>query len=423
MVSGPIYYTVDFLLYPALAFLVDLATPHPVDSFQVTTIPSVTGDLRKKSVISGFSDVEEENYRKRLQLSAFKWFRVVNGSASLSGYPGRGPETGVPYSADLQNLNPITLPDNGIGEPFELEFGWAFPDQGFTEKHHIEFLSQFELQDFCCERTESTDTVNGEVKDSNPFRRPFVWGAFYHESDGISSDDKISGVNSIEYITGIVGDEIPDLSYLREDDTQSELRRYICPVSFELDKQLGLVKFSDIVYLLNISQFVDGEEANSIQWPELALRCAIRVKNKATGNWIRRERVRELDPNSPAKEIVYHLDDINVYYEIDGTSNVDAVNRLMDEFINSIHIKLTRKLQSASATYAKWFQFELDGAIQSITWSMSESGARMAISRNIDTGSDTAMEYDQRLRKTQFKKNAEWVARRDLFAKREEFGL
>ena len=114
---------------------------------------------------------------------------------------------------------------------------------------------------------------------------------------------------------------------------------------------------------------------------------------------------------------------MNVYYEIDGTNNVSAVDRLMDEFINSIHLNLTRQLQSATATYAKWFQFELDGAIQSITWNMSESGARMSISRNIDTGSDTAMEYDMRLRKTQFKKNAEWVARRDLFAKREELGL
>ena len=417
VVSGPIYYTVDFLLYPAFASTADYKTPNSINEFFVTST-NIIGDLRKKSLFSGFSDVDFESARKALQLSAFKWFRVVNGDAAI-GYPDVGPVTFVPYSADLQNLYPITVPDNGIGEPLELEFGWAFPDQGFTQKHHIEFLSQFELQDFCCERTESTDVVNGEVTANNPFRRPFVWGAFYHESDGSASEEVWVNENSRNKI-GNISDSVP-LSYILDTYQTNELRRYICPVSFELDRDLGLVKFSSPVYLLKAVD--SGESDDSLQWPELALRCAIRVKNKATGNWIRRERVRELDPNSPAKEIVYHLDDVNVYYEIDGTNNVSAVDRLMDEFINSIHLNLTRQLQSATATYAKWFQFELDGAIQSITWNMSESGARMSISRNIDTGSDTAMEYDMRLRKTQFKKNAEWVARRDLFAKREELGL
>lgn len=414
VVSGPIYYTVDFMLYPSRVSPLDFAKPLPIDDFSIAAI----GDLRQLSPLSGFVDPEDTKpVRKASEISAFKWFRVVNGSVRI-GYTGVGEKTKVPYTSGFFGLNKIILPDNGIGEPFQIEFGFGEADIGFYGDHNIIFLSQFELQDFCCERTQSTDVANGAVKESLPFKRPFVWGAFYHESDGAESEELWANKNSVDKIFLILGDQ---LSYLRDDDYTNNLNRYICPVPFELDKELGLVKFSSPVYLMKAIDA--GESESSIQWPELALRCAIRVKNKATGNWIRRERVRELDPASPAKEIVYRLDDLNVYYEIDGTSNVDAVNRTMDDFINAIHANLMRKIQSATATYAKWFKFELDGAIQSITWAMSESGARMTISRNIDTGSDTALDYELRIRKTQFKKNAEWVAKRDLLLKREEFGL
>lgn len=424
-VSGPTYYTVDMLLTPVTCGA-DFATPMSPD-------PNVyTGnkDLRKNSIISGFSSNGfSEPQRKRLEVSAFKWFRVCNGGhvSNVFGGPklefigGYGPETFIPASADFNNLNPVIVIDNGIGEPLELEFGWAFPDSGITDVHHIEYLSQFEIQDFCCERVRATSVVNGDTANSFPFSRPFVWGAFNHDSDGSASDAAWSGKNSADSIKDVL--LVRSLSYIPQDDEDNPLRRFICPVPFELDQKLGLVKFSSPVYLVKAVE--DGEDPSSIQWPELALRCAIRVKNKGTGNWIRCEREIEVEPSSPAKEIVIRVNELNVYYELDGTSNLDIVTQTLDDIIWKYYREnfLYNQTQSFTATYAKWFKFELDGAIQSITWSMGDGGAKMAISRNIDTGTDTALSYDIRQKITQSKRIQESMNRMTHYFKRQQYNF
>jgi hypothetical protein len=418
VVSGPIYYTVDFPLYPCYAG----PSSNPI------TLPfSVDGqvyDLRNDSVISGRfgegnSDITNSQ-KDRLALSAFKWFRVVNGS--ILYFPYYGASSKIPATAQFPDMPTITLPDNGKGTPFELEFGQALPDIGFTQKHNVEFLSQFEIQDFCCERVKSSSVSGGEVKADFPLRRPFVWGAFYRESDG-SEEVDWDKQNSSDYANEISFSDIIQMSYLDDDQITSNARRYICPYSFELDRKLGIVKFSDPIYREGDLAPGVTESDDQLQWPELILRCAIRVKDKQTGGWLCRERERILDPNSPAKEIVYKLEEISPFYEIDGTNNAAFVDRVLDEFINSIHINLTRARQSASATYAKWFYFNLDGAIQSMTWTMNEGGARMSLTRNVDRGSNTSLEYDMRLRKTAAKKSIDAIAAQEYQNKRAKFGL
>ena len=424
-VSGPTYYTVDMLLTPVICGA-DFATPMSPDPNAYTG----NKDLRKNSIISGFSSNGfSEQQRKRLEVSAFKWFRVCNGGhvSNVFGGPklefvgGYGPKTLIPASADFNNLNPLTVIDNGIGEPLELEFGWAFPDSGLSDQHHIEYLSQFEIQDFCCERIRTAAIAGGDTVSSYPFSRPFVWGAFYHDSDGEASEAAWNSQNSADSIKDVL--LVRSLSYIPQDDEDNPLRRFICPVPFQIEPRLGLVKFSSPVYLVKAVE--DGEDSQSIQWPELALRCAIRVKNKGTGNWIRCERELEIDPSSPAKEVVIRVDELNVYYELDGTSNINQVTETLDDILYKYNTEnfLYKYEQSYTATYAKWFSFELDGAIQSITWSMGEGGAKMSISRNIDTGTDTALSYDIRQRIAQAKRGQEYMNSWLYRAKREQYNF
>lgn len=388
-ISQPALFTVDFLLRPVIL----------TSSREVRFI--VDGDkhdYRKRGVQSGFAgEGLKEAERQRWEESVFRWYRVVEGTrfgdrTKNLGLPTlKGPfATVLDYNDDLLELRHLTS----------------------VTQHQASFLSQFEIQDFCCERT-SADNLDPDFAKSAPFKSAFVWGAFYHDSDGLQRDADFIGVNSAYSLSKIKDPEA--LSYIFEDDETNKNLRYICPVPFELDKKRGIVKFQRPVYLKG--------DNNSIEWPELVLRCAIKAKYINTGSFVDMFEQNTCDPDSPAR-IYRETFGITPYLEIDRSrSNRDDVRKFLKESAESLSNEFTWTEDAGEYEYSIWFPIELSTMIRSISWSLDQSGAKMMVSVGSDNGSQTSRSYEQRQRAVEFNRHQEFVAREDVKQRRRALGL
>ncbi len=366
IVSAPVIKTVDIGLYPVV------------------------------KTSNRFEQANDSKYRP----SFGRWGAAVDVSDEIASYPN---ETGRDLTTQecefveqsvfkwyrmFAGPSPVTEKTNGILEKITDDSIEGYKDYIKTTYDIIRGL-----QNFICER-ESRATVepNGEVTYVLSARPPFVYGAFKHEqeTDIDAQAHLTTSGNSCDSFKDIPENYKLVFSYIEPDTNEDNqtpndvVRKYIVPVPFSIDFDAGLVKFSRRVFLER-----DGEP----YFPELCLRIAVKTIN-ANGTFNRLEHVIQVDPNSPADEIYIELNDIVPMWEYaDGFKNRNNYKQQLQDYGEQILKALSLPDEAGTASYAGIKQIDLDGARQSVSWSIGHGGARTSATWNHDTGTDTTVSF------------------------------
>lgn len=373
VVSAPVLKTVDIGLYPVIksadsggSSYADWSMYEPtlgrwgeaVDvSNEVATYPNKTGrDLTTQEC----QFVEE---------SAFSWFIVSHSS------------------------DPPTENSDGNIEQRVRDI------QGYKAKLQAEYDILRGMQNFICEQI--TQTQNDASDGLNSFltispRRPFVYGAFYHEqeTDLDASASLTPWRNSADSFDDIPQAVKNDISYVEADTNEGNetrndyLRKFIVPAPFSIDFDTGIVKFSRKVYL--------SKNNGELYFPELCLRVAVKTINEQ-GTFNRLEWVINVDPKSPADEIYIERNDIVPMIEYNQNLHTEAKYlEQLRNYAEQVLKSLNTPDLAGTATYAGIKAIPLDGIIQTVSWSISQSGARTTATYNHDTGDATTLSFQSR---------------------------
>jgi hypothetical protein len=367
IVSAPVIKTVDVGLVPVIKTsnridYADMSDYHPsfgrwgdaVDvSDEIASYPNETGrDLTTQEC-------------EFVEQSVFKCYRVT--------------EYSVPHE------------EKESGRIVPVSFGKVI--EGYEDNIRTAYGLRRGMQNFICERsTRTTIEQNNEVTYVLSARPPFVYGAFKHEqeTDVDAQAHLTASGNSCDSFKDIDEKTKTWLSYIEPDTNEDNktwndrYRRFIVPVPFSIDFDAGLVQFSRKVFLER-----DGEP----YFPELCLRIAVKTINEK-GTFNRLEHVIQVDPNSPADEIYIELNDVVPMWEYaDGFKNRDNYMKQLSDYGSQVLASLLLPDEAGTATYAGVKKIDLDGAIQSVSWSIGQGGARTSATWNHDTGTDTTLSF------------------------------
>lgn len=353
---------------------------------------------KTSSVIWNFSPVNLSRYRP----SFGRWGVAVDVSSEVAAYPN---DTGRDLTTQEcefveQSVFQWYEITNSSSPPLEESSGDVVGRYKEIEGFNAKLLTKYDIlrgiQNFICEKSvRLVDDPSGGPVYQISARAPFVYGAFQHEQE--TDVDAQAGLtdsgNSCDSFKDIPNSTKEQLSYV-EDDTNEDnrtindmLRKYIVPVPFSIDFDAGLVKFGRKVFLER-----DGEP----YFPELCLRIAVKTINE-NGTFNRLEHVIQVDPKSPADEIYIELNDIVPMWEYaDGFDSRDDYIQQLKDYAEQILKTLMTPDEAATATYAGIKKIDLDGAIQSVSWSMGSGGARTTVTRNQDTGDQTTISFRAR---------------------------
>jgi hypothetical protein len=150
---------------------------------------------------------------------------------------------------------------------------------------------------------------------------------------------------------------------------------------FTIDRELGIVKFSEPVFL-----YGESKELNDHMPPELRLRTTVSLRDKETRGWIRHEFEREMGgpPRNTQPQYLQH-DDVfyNVISQGDQASNTEAeAEKAAKHYLDAVE-KQYQTTDPSSFTYGGIQKIDVDGAIQQVTWNVSDDGfATTRASRN-----------------------------------------
>lgn len=162
------------------------------------------------------------------------------------------------------------------------------------------------------------------------------------------------------------------------------------PYPFELDGELGLVKFSEPINRIHRGNLIHAR---------LWIRTACRLRELATGNFTRTVIYRDIDPTSPAGDrLVRHDEIVNTLIynaELEPLDNIEDVERECNHYLDELEQEY-QFITPQTATYVGILNAELDGAIQVVSWSFNSKGASTMISRNDDRGSPITKPYKER---------------------------
>lgn len=176
---------------------------------------------------------------------------------------------------------------------------------------------------------------------------------------------------------------------------------------YSFDAESQIFKFTQpmVFYIGDIGPPPALDWVTPLTAAELYARCSFFVRDKSTRAFIRTARGRDLTPptfNTGAADFVY--DDVTltttVQYDVtktaDGqvppdvtvlTNRTSTVNPALDGYLDAIEASYGTR-QSHSALFYDLRSLTLDGAINSVTWSVDDGGgARTFVQRNQDFGS------------------------------------
>lgn len=174
--------------------------------------------------------------------------------------------------------------------------------------------------------------------------------------------------------------------------------RTIVTVPWTLDAAAGMVEFSEAVYRKTGNDFDDFGDA------ALILRTAVSVRESSTRAWQRYEREQKLGGkkfNTAAQEIKRPeivqtiVPSWSNQFRLTGTTdNLKKVDKEADHYLDAAAAQFETK-DPSTTTYAGWLAINPDGALQSITWTLDQSGAKTILQRNQDLGSPTVLPFRQ----------------------------
>jgi hypothetical protein len=149
---------------------------------------------------------------------------------------------------------------------------------------------------------------------------------------------------------------------------------------FSIDKERGIVMFSDPVFQLN-TNYSHGTDNGKGGWcmpAELRLRVSFSVRDADDWGWVRPEYRRKLGgAKSGAKPRYIVRDDVefhSVEYPDGGKwDNEQPCKKIAETYLDAYEAEYTPKKPS-SVGYAGFKKIDVDGAIQQVTWTRSEAG-------------------------------------------------
>lgn len=150
------------------------------------------------------------------------------------------------------------------------------------------------------------------------------------------------------------------------------------PYEFELDHDLGIVKFSLPTFAYNPTDPQD----RLIYPAEIFLRTSCNIRDQETMGWLRYEQQQFLFNGVPTKPMYLKHDDValKVAYRFapDGTvigadDNLNEVQAACDYYLGAAVKKLTVE-DPQSFEYPGFVFLDLDGAIQQLEWNVEEGG-------------------------------------------------
>lgn len=230
-------------------------------------------------------------------------------------------------------------------------------------------------------------------------RDRMVYGIYFTESDfvvGGNSRDEMA------YLPDAVIDSLP------EDDERTTM---IVTSSFSIDSDRAIVMFTDHVYKTEGDDYRDWAPAT------LRLRTTCLVRDAITRGLVRGIATSTIRNVPQPVTIDLRHEEIQPYYYA-KYSNDFAVTQLVtnenetalevNHYLNEAVTRLSLSTVPQDGLYAGWvFNVDLDGAIQSITWSLSaggDQGPTTRIERAQDTGGMSGIPYKLR---RQYQKQAE----------------
>jgi hypothetical protein len=223
----------------------------------------------------------------------------------------------------------------------------------------------------------SKETIDGVKRP----RDAMVYGCWHREVDAEPHNSTVglNATNTVVYI--------PDDAFANPQDPRL---KQIVPISFELDVDNHLVRFRDPVFM----QTTD----NGIAPADLRLRTSCYLKIPETGELFRDRHVRMI-----RNSIVPYAVDL-IHDEITPTiratynasmlpdsviTNATDILLEIDHYLTEAFRHYSTDVVPQTAEYGGWrFDVDLDGAIQSITWTLDAQGGAPTtiIERNHDSG-------------------------------------
>jgi hypothetical protein len=186
-----------------------------------------------------------------------------------------------------------------------------------------------------------------------------VWGRFFPGFDSVSSQ--------IAFLPEAGADlsKVPDAIYTK---------------GFTIDCELGIVRFSEPVFL-----YGEDKELNDHLPAEIRLRTAVSLRDKDTRGWVRHEFEREMR-GTRRNTLPQYVQQDDVFYNVipqgEASDTEAEAEQAAEHYLDAIEDKY-QITDPAGFSYAGFQKIEVDGAIQQVTWSLSDDGyATTRASRN-----------------------------------------
>jgi hypothetical protein len=283
-------------------------------------------------------------------------------------------------AADLDFLNEISdvkLRELALSSVFKL-YRIKIPENGLTVPGHdkrVTSLAQLELLGVQV----VTETVNGVEQP----KEPLVYGKWCNDRD--DNANSISGS-----ITPISSDPSTDAE-----------KSAIYPYEFSINTKDGTVQFGSLVY-----KQTEDTDKMKFEAADIRLRIALYIRDEKTGAYLYTTKGKATGYANGTKPRIVRESHLSRkrYPEYAGSFDVFAVidnkpefDRDAQEYLDSAHTEYQRKEPQTVTHGGLWVRlFDLDGAIQQITWTVpgGNAHATTTIYRNNDY-SDVLPTYAQ----------------------------
>lgn len=254
------------------------------------------------------------------------------------------------YKVSIEEIKTVPVPDSPLPVDYEL------PEDNYLNGAIIPLTDVKQILPYIAEQVEAS----GVGESARP-KEAVVWGVFDRgKSIGRIAREDLDEVTIASY----------DVSRIYEG-------------SVTFDEERGLVHFPE-------RQRLSDENGNPVP-PKMWLRCSINLYDPNTREVQRYARDVVIDSTSPAG-IAYEVrEDIQPEYYESRSGETVAWRNNINEITDELNFYLTQSRQqyqalpALSATFAGFVPLNLDGAIQQVTYSITESGeALSSVGRNVE---------------------------------------
>lgn len=254
--------------------------------------------------------------------------------------------------------------------------------------------------------------VDQEVENGQKrFKPAWIWGVW--------------GTDSLGYVNGVTTLKTLDPNFMAGELAVSQpvlgtdadfAKKSLYFGGFSIDKDRGIVKFSEIVAYVGSKQDGSGNTYKPVSSAILVLRVALCIRDPNTRAWLRYNKRRDYgtDFGTEPKDVKHDDVILNVANRYDSTFSFDpstgaaasyasitTVNHNRSDVDQACEYYLDAAEQHYLAitpeirTYTGFQAVELDGAIQQVTFTLNKGGATTIIARNTEIIANR-MQYNEK---------------------------